>query len=145
MGYCDVEQFSLEMNRDHSVIFEIVPKYCISDSFVDYGGYCISSKGILPIVLMSYFQIFDPFSAYVCTWCVSQGSKFIGLLVDTFLLQQHLLKRLVFPHQIFSVHCLVDNQLTINVRAYLWTLSFIPLIPIVSTCQYHLVLITVAL
>ena len=26
---------SLEMNRDHSVIFEIASKYCISDSFVD--------------------------------------------------------------------------------------------------------------
>ena len=133
------------MNRDHSVTFEIAPKYRILDSFVDYEGYSISSKGILPIVLMSYFQIFDPFSVYVCTWYVSQGSKFIGLLVDTFLLQQHLFKRLVFPHQIFSALCLVDSQLSINVRVYLWTLSYISLIPIVSTCQYHLVLITVAL
>ena len=30
------------MNRDHSVIFEIAPKYYISDSFVDYEGYSIS-------------------------------------------------------------------------------------------------------
>ena len=36
------------MNRDHSVIFEIAPKYCILDSFVDYDGYSISSKGFLP-------------------------------------------------------------------------------------------------
>jgi len=36
---------ALEMNRSHSVIFEIVPKYCILDSFVDYDGYTISSKG----------------------------------------------------------------------------------------------------
>ena len=36
------------MNRDHSVIFEIASKYCISDSFVDYEGYSISSKGFLP-------------------------------------------------------------------------------------------------
>jgi len=35
------------MNRDHSVIFEIASKYCISDSFVDYDGYSISSKGII--------------------------------------------------------------------------------------------------
>ena len=28
MDYCDVEWFALETNRDHSVIFEIVPKYC---------------------------------------------------------------------------------------------------------------------
>ena len=32
---CDIEWFALEMNRDHSVVFEIVSKYCISDSFVD--------------------------------------------------------------------------------------------------------------
>ena len=30
------------MNRDHSVIFEMVSKYCISDSFVDHDGYSIS-------------------------------------------------------------------------------------------------------
>ena len=41
----------LGMNRDHSVIFEIVSKYCISDSFVDYDGYSISSKGFLPTVV----------------------------------------------------------------------------------------------
>ena len=47
LDYCDVERFALEMNQDHSVIFEIVPKYCISDSLVDCEGYCISSQGIL--------------------------------------------------------------------------------------------------
>ena len=40
-----------EMNRDHSVIFEIASKYCISDSLVDYDGYFISSKGFLPTVV----------------------------------------------------------------------------------------------
>ena len=34
-----------------SVIFEISLKYCISDSFVDYEGYSISSKGFLPTVV----------------------------------------------------------------------------------------------
>ena len=43
--------FALEMNRDHSVIFEIASKYCILDSFVDCEGYSISSKELLPIVL----------------------------------------------------------------------------------------------
>ena len=47
---CDIELFALETNRDHSVIFEIVPKYYISDSFVDYEGYSISSQGFLPTV-----------------------------------------------------------------------------------------------
>ena len=51
MDYRDIEWFALEMNRDHSVVFEIVSKYCISDSFVDYEGYSISSKGFLPTVV----------------------------------------------------------------------------------------------
>ena len=44
---CDIEWFALEMNSDHSVVFEIASKYCISDSFVDHDGYSISSKGFL--------------------------------------------------------------------------------------------------
>ena len=51
LDYCDVEWLALEMNRDHSVIFEVVPKYRISDSFVDYEGYSISSMGFLPTVV----------------------------------------------------------------------------------------------
>ena len=35
LNYCDIEWFALETNRDHSVVFEIASKYCISDSFVD--------------------------------------------------------------------------------------------------------------
>ena len=38
-------------NRDHSVAFEIASNYCISDSFVNYDGYSISSKGFLPTVV----------------------------------------------------------------------------------------------
>ena len=30
LDYCDIELLALEMNRDHSVVFEIVSKYCIS-------------------------------------------------------------------------------------------------------------------
>ena len=48
---CDIEWFALETNRDHSVIFEIASKYCISDSFVDHDGYSISSEGFLPTVV----------------------------------------------------------------------------------------------
>ena len=43
--------FALETNRDHSVVFEIASKYCISDCFVDHDGYSISSKGFLPTVV----------------------------------------------------------------------------------------------
>ena len=31
LDYHDIEWFALETNRDHSVVFEIVSKYCISD------------------------------------------------------------------------------------------------------------------
>ena len=51
LDYCDMEWFALEMNRDHSVLFEIAPKNCISDSFVDYDGCSISFKGLLPTVV----------------------------------------------------------------------------------------------
>ena len=51
MDYRDIEWLDLEMNRDHSVIFEIASKYCISNSFVDHDGYSISSKGFLPTVV----------------------------------------------------------------------------------------------
>ena len=51
LDYCDIEWFTLEMNREHSVVFEIAPKYCIFGLFVDYEGYSISSKGFLPTVV----------------------------------------------------------------------------------------------
>ena len=47
LDYCDIEWFALKTNRDHSVIFEIAPRYCISECFVDCEGYSISSKGFL--------------------------------------------------------------------------------------------------
>ena len=51
LDYCAIEWFALETNRDHSFVFEIASKYCISDSFVDYEGYSISPKGFLPTVV----------------------------------------------------------------------------------------------
>ena len=51
LDYCDVEWFALETNRDHSDIFEIAFKYCISESFVYYDGYSIFSKEFLPTVV----------------------------------------------------------------------------------------------
>ena len=51
LGLLYIEWFALEMNRDHSVVFEIASKYCISDSFVDHDGYSISSEGFLPTVV----------------------------------------------------------------------------------------------
>ena len=51
LDYCDTEWFASEMNRAHSVIFEIAPKYYISDSFIDCEGDSIYSKGFLPTVV----------------------------------------------------------------------------------------------
>ena len=35
LDYCDVVWFALETNQDLSVSFEVSPKYCILDAFVD--------------------------------------------------------------------------------------------------------------
>ena len=48
LDYCDMNGLPW---KDHSVIFEIASKYYISDSFVDYNGYSISSKGFLSTVV----------------------------------------------------------------------------------------------
>ena len=56
LDYCDTEWFALETNGDPSVVSEIEPKYCISDTLVDYEGYSISSKGFLPTVQFSSVQ-----------------------------------------------------------------------------------------
>ena len=38
---------------------EIASKYCISDSFVDYDGYSISSKKKVYFCIIDYFKAFD--------------------------------------------------------------------------------------
>ena len=51
LDYRPIEWFDSEMNRDHSVVFEIASKYCILDSLVDHDGCSISSEGFLPAVV----------------------------------------------------------------------------------------------
>ena len=51
LDYCDIEWFALEMNQDYSVIFEIAPKYCTLNSFVDCEDCSISSKGFVPMLV----------------------------------------------------------------------------------------------
>ena len=65
LDYCDTEWFALEMNHDHSVIFEIASKYCILDSFVDYDSYSVSSKGFLPTVICIKFTHSVHFSSLI--------------------------------------------------------------------------------
>ena len=50
LDYHDIEWLALEMNKDHSVVFKIAPMFCILDSFVDYDGYSISSRGFLSMI-----------------------------------------------------------------------------------------------
>ena len=47
MDYCDIELFALKINIDLSFL----TKYFILDSFVNYDGYSIYSKGFLPTVV----------------------------------------------------------------------------------------------
>ena len=51
LDYRDIEWFALETNRDHSVVFEITSKYCISECFIDYDGYSFSSNGVFSMVV----------------------------------------------------------------------------------------------
>ena len=51
LDYSDVEWFVLKIDKGYFVVFEMAPEYCISDSFVDYVGYSISSKGFLPKIV----------------------------------------------------------------------------------------------
>ena len=47
LDFCDTKWFALEMNRDHSVVFEIASKYCISDSFVDFVDYLATKQQLI--------------------------------------------------------------------------------------------------
>ena len=47
--YCDIKWFALDTSRDHSVIFEIVPKYCISD--------CLLTMRATPFPLRDSFPL----------------------------------------------------------------------------------------
>ena len=51
LDYHDDKWFASEVSWDHSVIFQTAPDYCISDSFVNYEGYSISSQGFLCTVV----------------------------------------------------------------------------------------------
>ena len=61
LNNCDIEWFALEMNRDHSVVFEIASKCCFLDAFADHDGYSISSEGFLPTVVdIMSFELNSP-------------------------------------------------------------------------------------
>ena len=61
-----------QSSRDYN-LFEIASKYCISDSFVDYEGYSISSKGSLPTVV-DIMVIWIKFALWKQFFCGSKKS-----------------------------------------------------------------------
>ena len=82
LDFRGVEWFVLKMNRDHSVIFETASKCCISESFVNYEGYSISSKGFFKrfflkliifnwrIVTLHYCDAFCHTSIWISHWYI---------------------------------------------------------------------------
>ena len=50
LDFCDVEWFALETNRDHLLRLRLHPSTAFP-TLVDYEGYSISSKGLLPTVV----------------------------------------------------------------------------------------------
>ena len=50
LNYWDIEWFALEMNRAHSVVFEVASSLILG-SFVDYDSYSISYKIFLSTVV----------------------------------------------------------------------------------------------
>ena len=52
LDYCDIEWFALEMNRDHSLVFEIASSTAFQTLLLTMrASYSISSKGFLPTVV----------------------------------------------------------------------------------------------
>ena len=80
--------------------------------------------------------------SFVCG--IRKCSSFILLQVVDQFSQDHLLKRLSFFHYIF-LPPFVKNKMSIGVWIYLCSFCFVPLTYISVFCQYHTVLMTVAL
>ena len=79
LDYYDTEWFALEMKRDHSVFFEIASQNCISNSFVDYDDYSISSKEFLPTVvdIMVIWIKFPQFWSILVHWFLKCWCSFL--------------------------------------------------------------------
>ena len=77
------------MNRDHSVVSETASNYCISDSFVDYDGYSMSSKGCsrwsselnspTPVHFSSLIPKMSMFTLAISCLIISNMTWFMGL------------------------------------------------------------------
>ena len=143
MDYYDIEWFALEMNSDHSVVFEIAPKYCILNSFVDDEDYSISSKGYLPtVVYMMVIWIICPFPSSLVPWflecCCSVVSSPVWPLpvcLDSW--TWHF--RFLFSIVLYSIRLYFHHH---NLALFpLWLSLFIPsgaISPVFSTLLQHI-------
>ena len=77
---------------------------------------------------------------FIFVYGVRKCSSFILLHVVDQFSQHHLLKRLSSPLCIFA--SFVKDKVSIGVGVYLWVFCYVPFL---SLCQYHTVLMTVAL
>ena len=125
------------MNRDHSVIFEIASKYCISNSFVDYdNSYFISSKGFLPIVQFSSVQLLSRVQLFATPWTAAcQASLSITnswsllklMSIESVMLSNHLIlcHPLLLLPSIFPSIRVFPNESTLHIRwPKCWSFSF---------------------
>ena len=100
----------------------------------------VSSKSFLVSGLTFRFLIhFEFISVYGVRKCYS----FILLQVVDQFSQSHSLEIVFSPLYIFA--SFVKDEVPIGVWVYLWAFYFVPLIVFLSLCQYHTVLMTVAL
>ena len=91
----------------------------------------------------SYIQVFTPFWVYFCVWCQRM------FLLHSFTCSCPVFPELLIEETFFSpLHILasfVIDELIISAWVYFWVLYSVPLIYMSVLCQYHTVLITVAL
>ena len=80
---------------------------------------------------------------FIFVYGVRKCSRFILLQVVDQFSQHHLLKRFFFP--LYILASFVEDKVSIGSWIYLWAFYSVPLIYILSLCQYHTVLMTVAL
>ena len=77
LDYSDIEWFALETKRDHSVIFEIGPKYCILGSFVDYDWNSISSILAHSCRYNGHLSYIHPFQFILVCWFLKCRCSFL--------------------------------------------------------------------
>ena len=107
------------------------------------------SSSVLPVFSCKSFIVYSlTFRSlihfeFIFAYGVRKCSNFILLHVAVQFSQHHLLKRLSLPP--LYIASFVKNKVSIGAWVYFWAFCLVPLIYISVLCQYHTVLVTVAL